>query len=77
MNYFEYIGYAVCYIGGTGIVCSMIVWLCMLGNMAVRGLIGWYGGWKVFLIYREWLADEEHKKFVAKMQSRVQKQETT
>jgi hypothetical protein len=77
MNYFEFIGYAVCCFGGGMVLCCMILNLCKLGNMAVRGLIGWHGGWKVFLIYREWLADEEHKKFVAKMQSRTQKQETT
>jgi len=77
MSYFEYIGITVCYIGTAMIVCLMIIIGCKLGNMAVRGLIGCHGGWKVFLIYREWLADEEHKKFVAKMQSRVQKQETT
>ncbi len=73
MAYFEYIGMVVCFVGGTMIVCSMIIGLCMLGNMAVRYLIGWYGGWKTFLIYREWLSDESHKKFVEKMQSRVQK----
>lgn len=75
MNSFEFIGRAICYLGGTMIVCVMIIGACKLGNMAVREIIGWHGGWNVFLIYREWLAVEEHKNFVQKMQSRVQKRE--
>lgn len=75
MGFVEFIGYAVCYAGGVMIVCSMLTGCCMLGNMAVRGLIGWYGGWQTFLRYHNWLAEEKHKNFVEKMASRVTKQE--
>lgn len=56
------------------IVCTMLIGCCKLGNMAVRGMIEWYGGWKTFLMYREWYQSKERERWIAKMQSQVQKQ---
>ena len=49
-----YIGYAVMIAGGLLIVGLMLFWSANAFNRGVRWALEAYGGWNVFLEYREW-----------------------
>jgi uncharacterized membrane protein (DUF2068 family) len=53
-TYTIWIGNAVMAIGAAIIVCSLATCAAWLVNYAVRQLLECYGGWKVFMEYREW-----------------------
>lgn len=58
--YAMWLGNAVMVIGATIIVCGLATYAAWLANYTVRQLPECYGGWKVFLQYRDWY--NENKK---------------
>lgn len=49
-----WIGSAICVAGGIAILAAAITGAAYLCNFAVRQVLDAYGGWEVFLEYRDW-----------------------
>lgn len=56
-------GVIVCIAGGVSLTAFALIGCAMLSNLAQNRLIESYGGWKVFLEYRDWY--HEHKRVAA------------
>ena len=60
-NFAQYIGYFVMSISAITSVLFFAIFVAQLGNRAQRKLLDMYGGWKVFLRYRDWYLYQQNK----------------
>ncbi len=49
-----WVGAVSCVAGGVCIVATVLISCALLSNRAANRLLESYGGWKVFLEYRDW-----------------------
>lgn len=52
------IGYTVMVAFGIAVTCGVVIGVAALMNKAQHALVDSFGGWKVFMEYREWLNNE-------------------
>lgn len=53
-----WIGYVVMLSCGVAVAAGSVIWASMLSNRASKMAVDAYGGWKVFLEFREWYHNE-------------------